>query len=74
MMDQLGYGERIETYPWDREAHNSDHILGMQLEVASENLMNWIVWDTVRGVDLLLQRGDVRSKSDRSAGCRRWWR
>jgi cephalosporin-C deacetylase-like acetyl esterase len=62
VMDQIGYGERIETYPWDREAHNSDHILGMQLELANENLMNWIVWDTTRGVDLLLQRGDVDQK------------
>ena len=62
VMDQIGYGERIETYPWDREAHNSDHILGMQLELASENLMKWIIWDTMRGVDVLLQRGDVDEK------------
>jgi cephalosporin-C deacetylase-like acetyl esterase len=62
VMDQVGFGERIQTYPWDREAHNSSHIVGMQLQVASENLMNWIVWDTIRGLDLLLQRGDVDEK------------
>ena len=57
--DQAGFGERIATYPWDREAHNSSRILGIQLQLVDENLMKWIVWDTLRGVDLLLQRQDI---------------
>ena len=56
VMDQIGFGERSQNYPWDREAHNSNHIIGMQLELANENLMKWIVWDIMRGVDLLLER------------------
>jgi cephalosporin-C deacetylase-like acetyl esterase len=59
VMDQLGFGERIQIYPWDREAHNSSHLMGMQLQLADENLMAWIVWDIMRGVDLLFERSDV---------------
>jgi hypothetical protein len=31
----------------------------MQLYVAGESLIKWMVWDTMRGVDLLLERQDV---------------
>jgi dienelactone hydrolase len=60
--DQLGYGERLQTYPWDREAHNSSYILGLQLQLADENLTNWRVWDNLRAVDLLLERKDINKE------------
>lgn len=59
VMDQIGYGERIENYPWDRENYHSRYITGMQLYLAGESLMKWMVWDIMRGVDLLLEREDI---------------
>ncbi len=57
--DMPGHGERLATYPWNREGYYSRYILGMQLYLAGESLMKWIVWDVIRGVDLLLARKDV---------------
>jgi len=57
--DQIGFGDRLQNYPWDREPHNSSRIVGIQLQLVDENLMKWIVWDTLRGVDLLLERKDI---------------
>ncbi len=59
IMDQLGAGERLQHYPWNREAYHSRYILGMQLHLAGESLIGWMVWDIMRGVDLLLARPDV---------------
>lgn len=57
--DNLGHGERIQTYPWNREGYHSRYHLGMQLYVAGESLMKWMVWDTMRAVDVLLERDDI---------------
>lgn len=62
IMDQIGYGERIENYPWDRENYHSRYITGMQLYLAGESLIKWMVWDILRGTDLLLERKDVNEK------------
>ncbi len=59
IMDQIGYGERLQTYPWNREGYNSRYITGMQLSLIGESLMKWMVWDVMRGVDLLVARSDV---------------
>ena len=56
IMDQLGAGERIQSQPWLRESYYSRYALGMQLYVAGESLMKWMVWDLMRGIDLLLER------------------
>ena len=56
IMDQLGAGERIQSQPWLRESYYSRYALGMQLYVAGESLMKWMVWDVMRGIDLLLER------------------
>src|SRR5262249_694253 len=34
--------------------------LGMQLHVLGDSLMGWMVWDLMRGVDLLLARPGIR--------------
>ncbi len=56
VMDQLGAGERIQSQPWPRESYYSRYALGIQLYVAGESLMKWMVWDLMRGIDLLLER------------------
>jgi len=62
VMDQIGYGERIETYPWDRDNYNSRYVTGEQLYLAGGSLMTWMVWDAMRGIDLLCERHDVNQK------------
>jgi cephalosporin-C deacetylase-like acetyl esterase len=59
IMDQIGHGERIETYPWNREGYHSRYTTGMQLYIAGESLIKWMAWDIMRGVDLILERSDV---------------
>jgi len=56
VMDQLGAGERIQSQPWPRESYYSRYALGTQLYVAGESLMKWMVWDVMRGIDMLLER------------------
>ncbi len=62
VMDQVGYGERLEGYPWAREFYHSRYITGMQLYTVGESLIKWMVWDIIRGVDLLLERKDIDDK------------
>ena len=62
VLDQVGYGERIEAYPWEREAYHSRYIEGMQLYLVGESLIKWMVWDIIRGIDLLLERKDIDEK------------
>ncbi|PYV15743.1 MAG: hypothetical protein DMG21_14120 [Acidobacteria bacterium] len=59
IMDQIGHGERIQNYPWNREPYHSRYIMGMQLYLAGESLLKWMVWDVMRGIDLLLERKEV---------------
>src|SRR5437899_5128935 len=33
--------------------------MGMQLYLAGESLLKWMVWDVMRGIDLLEERKDV---------------
>lgn len=62
VIDQVGYGERAEGYPWAREFYHSRYVTGMQLYTVGESLMKWMVWDLMRGIDLLLGRKDVDDK------------
>lgn len=59
IMDQIGHGERIQNYPWNREPYHSRYVMGMQLYLAGESLLKWIVWDVMRGIDLLEERKDI---------------
>jgi cephalosporin-C deacetylase-like acetyl esterase len=59
IMDQIGHGERLQNNPWNREAYHSRYVMGMQLYLAGESLLKWMVWDVMRGIDLLLERRDV---------------
>jgi len=62
VMDQIGYGERAEGYPWEREFYHSRYVTGMQLFTVGESLIKWMVWDIMRGVDLLVERKEVDDK------------
>src|SRR5206468_12973572 len=62
VMDEVGYGERIETYPWDRDSYNSRYIIGEQLYLAGSSLTTWMVWDAMRGIDLLCEHTNVNKK------------
>ena len=56
IMDQLGAGERIQSQAWPRESYYSRYALGMQLYLPGESLLKWMVWDLMRGIDLLLDK------------------
>jgi dienelactone hydrolase len=62
VMDQLGAGERVQSNPWPREGYYSRYALGTQLHVAGESLIKWMVWDLMRGIDLLLERPYIDPK------------
>ena len=59
IMDQLGAGERLQSQPWPRESYYSRYNLGIQLYLAGESLIKWMVWDLMRGIDLLLERPEI---------------
>jgi dienelactone hydrolase len=56
IMDQLGSGERLQSQPWLREGYYSRYAMGMQLYLAGDSLIKWMVWDLMRGIDLLTAR------------------
>jgi hypothetical protein len=70
IMDQLGHGER-RTHPFvdqksypdafkpSRQDYYFRYNLGMQLHVIGDSLIGWMVWDLMRGVDLLLSRKGI---------------
>lgn len=62
VMDEIGYGDRIETYPWDRDNYNYRYISGEQLYLAGSSLTTWMLWDTMRGIDLLCDQPAVNQK------------
>jgi dienelactone hydrolase len=59
IMDQIGYGERLQTYPWNRDSHNLLSVTDMQLSLIGESMIKWRVWDVMRSVDLLIARSDI---------------
>jgi hypothetical protein len=62
IIDQVGYGERLETHPWDKEYINARYIEGEQLYLTGSSLLTWMVWDAMRGIDLLLDQPNVDKK------------
>lgn len=63
VIDQVGFGERLETYPWDRDNINARYVEGEQLYLTGSSLLAWMVWDAMRGIDLLLDRPNVDNKA-----------
>lgn len=61
IMDQLCAGERSQSQPWPRESYYGRYALGNQLLLTGESLMKWMVWDLMRGIDVLVERADIDS-------------
>jgi cephalosporin-C deacetylase-like acetyl esterase len=61
MPDHLGHGERRQHPFGDGEGHDYHfrYDAGIELHLVGESLMGWMVWDLLRGVDVLLVRADV---------------
>jgi len=70
VMDLLGHGERrqhpfvsSDQYPKPFGVGRQDYYfrynLGLQLQLIGESLTGWVVWDLMRGVDLLCSREGV---------------
>jgi hypothetical protein len=75
IMDLIGAGERLQNYPWNREAYHSRYIMGMQLYLIGESLIKWMVWDIMRSVDLQWRVEEIRRRwRRRSIRVSRPWR
>lgn len=59
IMDQINAGERSQSQPWARESYFGRYATGNQLYLAGESLIKWMVWDIMRGVDVLLERSYI---------------
>jgi dienelactone hydrolase len=59
IMERPGYGERVETTPWYRQAYGSRFLFTKQLFLAGESYSGWAAWDVIRSVDYLLERSDI---------------
>jgi dienelactone hydrolase len=70
VMDLLGHGERrqhpfvsSDQYPKPFRVGRQDYYfrynVGLQLQLVGESLMGWMVWDLMRGVDLLCSREGI---------------
>ncbi len=68
--DMLGHGERRQhpfanetSYPAPFKVGRQDYYfrynLGVQLQLVGESLIGWMVWDLMRGIDLLLARPGI---------------
>jgi cephalosporin-C deacetylase-like acetyl esterase len=73
VIDQVGYGERrshpfgrTEDFPKpyrvDRQDYYFRYDTGVQLQLVGDSLMGWMVWDLMRGVDLLLAQEGIDPK------------
>ena len=67
VMDLLGHGERrqhpfvssdqyLKPFRVGRQDYYFRYNVGLQLQLVGESLMGWMVWDLMRGVDLLCSR------------------
>ncbi|MCZ6699997.1 MAG: hypothetical protein O7D94_13785, partial [Planctomycetota bacterium] len=73
VIDQLGHGERADhpfqsdkdykkrdsDYRWWRQDYYYRFDTNAQLHLVGQSLMGWMVWDLMRGVDLLLARPGI---------------
>jgi len=71
--DHLGHGERRQhpfrsaadfdgEFRVNRQDYYFRYDTGMQLHLVGESLIGWMVWDLMRGVDVLLSREGVDAK------------
>jgi len=59
VVDQLSYGERRQHTAGGRQDYRFRYFNGIQLDLIGDSLIGWMIWDVMRGVDLLLGRQDI---------------
>lgn len=59
IVERPGYGERVETTPWYRQAYASRFTFTKQLFLVGESYSGWAAWDVIRSVDLLFERPNI---------------
>jgi dienelactone hydrolase len=57
--DMVGYGERRQDPFGERQGYYSRYYEAMQLDLIGESLIGWMVWDLMRGVDVLFGLPDI---------------
>lgn len=57
--DQLGHGERRDHQPGNRQDYRYRYVSALQLSAIGDSLLGWMAWDTMRGLDVLLQRASI---------------
>ncbi|MDA0588854.1 MAG: hypothetical protein O3C17_12660 [Planctomycetota bacterium] len=73
VMDNLGHGERRQhpfrsasdfpdAFQSGRQDYYFRYNVGIQLHLIGDSLIGWMVWDLMRGVDLLLEQPGIDSK------------
>jgi hypothetical protein len=62
VIDQLCFLERTQTQQRNGEGRRAPMMLGNQLCLTGESFVKWLVWDYMRGIDLLLERPYIDSK------------
>lgn len=62
IMERPGYGERVETTPWYRQAYASRFTFTKQLFLVGESYSGWAAWDVIRSVDYLYSRPEIDKK------------
>lgn len=60
--DQLGYSERRDHQPGNRQDYRYRYISALQLSAIGDSPMGWMAWDTMRGLDVVLQRAPIDHK------------
>ncbi|MFN4259204.1 MAG: hypothetical protein ACK4RK_07885 [Gemmataceae bacterium] len=75
VIDQVGHGERAahpfqseqsykkdSDFRWYRQDYHFRYDSGTQLHLIGDSLMGWMVWDLMRGVDVLLKQPGIDPK------------
>lgn len=61
VMERPGYGERVETTPWYRQAYASRDNFTKELFLVGESYSGWAAWDIIRCVDYVHDRPEIDS-------------
>ena len=59
IIERPGYGERVQTTPWYRQAYVSRFLFTKQLFLVGESYSGWAAWDIIRSVDYLYERPEI---------------
>ncbi|HYF47972.1 MAG TPA: acetylxylan esterase [Planctomycetota bacterium] len=76
IFDNIGQGERLEFYDstlrrsWLGKQVQAEHShLGNLLTLTGHHLGNWMLWDAIRGLDVMIEHGKVDRSKLGATGC-----